>query len=31
MELDKKYEWFPEKNKEKNWEIYFTFEILEEY
>ena len=31
IELDKKYGWFPEKNKDKNWEIYFTFEILEEY
>jgi hypothetical protein len=31
MELDKKYEWFPEKNRERNWEIYFTFEVLEEY
>ena len=30
-ELDKKYAWVPEKNKTNNWEIYFTFDILEEY
>lgn len=30
--LDKTYQWYPEnKNKGKNWNIHFTFELLEKY